>query len=164
MVCTIVICPNCGKNTPEGKFCEFCGASVQTTQTFQQPVAQQPVYTQQPVQVKTEKSAGIAAILAFFFPGSGQVYNGEIGKGIGIFIGYLIGLCIFLIPGIIVLIYGIYDAYKTSQKMNKGEIPYKESSTAKLIVFIIAELVLFFVFWMLVIAAFVFGSSGARYY
>ncbi|MCX6688638.1 MAG: RDD family protein [Methanoregula sp.] len=45
---TIVICPNCGKNTPEGKFCEHCGASVQTAQTFQQPVAQQPVYTQQP--------------------------------------------------------------------------------------------------------------------
>jgi len=40
-VCTIVICPNCGKNTPEGKFCEHCGASVQTTQTFQQPVAVQ---------------------------------------------------------------------------------------------------------------------------
>jgi len=25
---TIVICPNCGKNTPEGKFCEHCGARV----------------------------------------------------------------------------------------------------------------------------------------
>jgi len=39
VVCTIVICPNCGKNTPEGKFCENCGASLQTAQTFQQPVA-----------------------------------------------------------------------------------------------------------------------------
>jgi len=48
VVQTIVICPNCGKNTPEGKFCEHCGASVQTAQVFQQPVAQQPVYTQQP--------------------------------------------------------------------------------------------------------------------
>ena len=28
MVNTIVICPNCGKNTPEGKFCESCGARV----------------------------------------------------------------------------------------------------------------------------------------
>ena len=24
----MVICPNCGKNTPEGKFCEQCGASI----------------------------------------------------------------------------------------------------------------------------------------
>jgi len=24
----MVICPNCGKNTPEGKFCESCGASI----------------------------------------------------------------------------------------------------------------------------------------
>ena len=163
-MCTIVICPNCGKETPEGKFCEHCRASVQTAQTFQQPVAQQPVYTQQPAAVKTEKSAGIAAILAFLFPGSGQVYNGETGKGIGLFIGYLIGLCIYLIPGIIVLIYGIYDAYTTTQKMNKGEIPYKESSSGRLIVFIIAEIVIFILFWALVIAAFVFGTSGARYY
>ena len=48
MVFTIVICPNCRKNTPEGKFCESCGASLQATQTFQQSVAQQPVYAQQP--------------------------------------------------------------------------------------------------------------------
>ena len=46
-MCTIVICPNCGKNTPEGKFCEHCGASVQTTQTFQQPVAA-PINVPQP--------------------------------------------------------------------------------------------------------------------
>ena len=24
----MVICPNCGKNTPEGKFCEHCGANI----------------------------------------------------------------------------------------------------------------------------------------
>jgi uncharacterized membrane protein YvbJ len=24
----MVICPNCGKNTPEGKFCEQCGANI----------------------------------------------------------------------------------------------------------------------------------------
>ena len=52
MVSTIVICPNCGKNTPEGKFCEHCGASVQRTQTFQQPAAQQPAYGQQPAGVR----------------------------------------------------------------------------------------------------------------
>jgi len=27
-VVIIVICPNCGENTPEGKFCENCGASI----------------------------------------------------------------------------------------------------------------------------------------
>jgi len=34
----IVICQNCGKNTPDGKFCEHCGASIQIARTFQQPV------------------------------------------------------------------------------------------------------------------------------
>jgi len=163
-VCTIVICPNCGKETPEGKFCEHCGASVQTTLTFQQPVAQQPVYAQQPAAVKTEKSAGIAAILAFFFPGSGQVYNGETGKGIVLFIGYLIGLVLYIIPGIIVLIYGIYDAYTTAQKMNRGEIPYKPTSVGVLIVFIILVIVLVVILVSAVIAAFVFGMGSPTYY
>jgi len=155
-VFTIVICPNCGKNTPEGKFCESCGASVQTTQTFQQPVAQQPVYAQQPTQVKTEKSAGIAAILSFFFTGSGQVYNGNLGKGIGILIGAIIGYFIFVIPGVIIWIYGVYDAYSTAQKMNKGEIPYVETRMGQVIGFIIVEIIIIAIV-AVVIAAFIFS-------
>lgn len=163
MVCTIVICPNCGKNTPEGKFCEHCGASVQTTQTFQQPAAQQPVYTQQPAAVKTEKSAGVAAILAFFFTGSGQVYNGNVGKGIGILIGTIIGYFIFVIPGIIVWIYGVYDAYTTAQKMNKGEIPYVETRMGQVIAFIIAEIIIAIIVFV-ILAAFIVGMTRSPYY
>jgi len=29
------ICPNCGKNTPEGKFCENCGASLEIVKILQ---------------------------------------------------------------------------------------------------------------------------------
>ncbi len=103
-----MICPNCGKNTPEGKFCEQCGASLQTPQTFQQPTTQQPVYTQQPAVVREEKNVGVALILSFFFTGSGQVYNGETGKGIAILIAALIGYMLFIIPGVIVVLYGLY--------------------------------------------------------
>jgi hypothetical protein len=39
----MVICPNCGKNTPHGKFCEHCGAQLIT--------AQQPMYPQYSVPV-----------------------------------------------------------------------------------------------------------------
>lgn len=159
---TIVTCPNCGKDTPDGKFCEHCGASVQTTQTFQQPAAQ-PVYTQQPAAAKTEKNAGIAVILSILFPGSGQVYNGETGKGIGLLIGSLIGYLIFVVPGLIVWLYGIYDAYTTAQKMIKGEIPFKSSSTGTLIGFIIAEIIIAIIFFA-IIAAFIFALSSPRYY
>ena len=125
-MCTIVICPNCGKNTPEGKFCESCGASVQTTQTFQQPVAQQPVYTQQPAAaVMQKKSAGVAVILSFFLPGLGQIYNGQIGKGIGMIIlsviFWLLSSILIGIPFYIILwVYGMYNAYSTANKINAG--------------------------------------------
>ena len=153
---TIVICPNCGKNTPEGKFCEQCGASVQTTQTFQQPVVQQPAA------VKEEKSAGVAAILSFIFTGSGQVYNGDLLRGIGILIGTIIGSFIFLIPGIIVWIYGVYDAYTTAQKMNRGEIPFKPTNVGLVIGFIVVYILIalamvFFVFLAML-------SSSKPYY
>ena len=58
MVNTIVICPNCGKNTPEGKFCESCGASLQSVQV-QAPSSgySPPVIPPQPPQAKQGMSA-----------------------------------------------------------------------------------------------------------
>jgi TM2 domain-containing membrane protein YozV len=129
-VCSIVICPNCGKNTPEGKFCEHCGASVQTARTFQQALAPQPAAAQPvaaPVTGNTKKSAGVATILSFFIPGLGQIYNGQIGKGIGmIILAIIFGLLWSLVIGIplylILWIYGMYDAYSTANKINAGAI------------------------------------------
>jgi TM2 domain-containing membrane protein YozV len=162
VVIPIVVCPNCGKNTPEGKFCEHCGASLQTPQTFQQPPAQQPVFTQQPVAVKAEKNPVTAGILSFIFIGSGQVYNGQTGKGIGILIGVIITSFIPVLP-LIVWIYGLYDAYTTAQKMNKGEIAYIESSTGKVIAFIVVEIILAVIFFLFIMAI-ITGSSPSYYY
>ena len=160
---TIVICSNCRKNTPEGKFCEHCGASLQSTQTFQQPVVQNVGGTVQPPVVKKEKNALLAALLSFIFTGSGQVYNGQTGKGIGILIGAIIGYFIFVIPGVLVFIYGIYDAYTTAQKMNKGEVPYVEVSNRKVIGFIIVEIVIFFIV-IIMVAVFIAAISTSPYY
>jgi len=50
------------------------------------------------------KNAAVAAVLSFLFSGLVQIYNGEIGKGIGFIIGYAFAwlLCFvlvgFLIP------------------------------------------------------------------
>ncbi|MCX6688639.1 MAG: hypothetical protein NTZ39_02950 [Methanoregula sp.] len=102
-------------------------------------------------------------ILSFFFPGAGQVYNGETGKGIGLLIGSLIGYCIFIVPGVIVWLYGLYDAYTVAQKMIKGEILFKSSSTGALIGYIIAEIIIAIIFFV-VIAAFIFALSSPHYY
>ena len=71
------------------------------------------------------KNPGIAAVLSFFWTGVGQIYNGQIKKGI-ILIGVQIlnALLMFLIIGLItypvVWIWGIFDAYKKAERINAG--------------------------------------------
>lgn len=71
------------------------------------------------------KNTGLAAILSFFYTGLGQIYNGEIGKGIGMIVLYFISwLLMFVGIGFIttpiIWIWGIYDAYKSAEKINNG--------------------------------------------
>ncbi|MEW6771832.1 MAG: hypothetical protein AB1330_10665 [Bacillota bacterium] len=73
------------------------------------------------------KNPGLAAVLSFFFAGLGQIYNGQIGKGIGLIIAELIsGLLCTVIVGFLLLpvvwIYAIYNAYKTAEKINAGQL------------------------------------------
>jgi len=70
--------------------------------------------------MKERKSSGIAVLLSFFLPGLGQIYNGQIGKGVlFIFLAFIfLGLSILLIgiPFYLGLwIYSMYDAYKTAE-------------------------------------------------
>ena len=69
------------------------------------------------------KNPGLAAILSFFYMGLGQIYNGQIGKGIAFIVLYSISwLLIFILIGLITTpifwIYGMYDAYKSAEKIN----------------------------------------------
>ncbi len=69
------------------------------------------------------KNPGLAAVLSFFYMGLGQIYNGQLSKGIFFIILYSISwLLVFVLIGIITTpvlwIYGMYDAYKSSEKIN----------------------------------------------
>ena len=69
------------------------------------------------------KNPGLAAILSFFYMGLGQIYNGQIAKGVFFIILYSISaLLIIVLVGLvttpILWIYGIYDAYKSAEKIN----------------------------------------------
>ena len=55
----MVICPQCGKNTPEGKFCEHCGAQVQT---YQSPSVIPPA-PQPKTPYNKRNIAGLAAVV-----------------------------------------------------------------------------------------------------
>lgn len=58
-----------------------------------------------------KQTHGIPAILSFFIPGLGQLVKGQVGKGILVFIGFFIGLAMLVIPGVIIWIWQIIDAY-----------------------------------------------------
>ncbi|REB10121.1 hypothetical protein DVB69_04770 [Sporosarcina sp. BI001-red] len=69
------------------------------------------------------KSPGLAAVLSFFWTGVGQIYNGQILKGLILIVVQVINslLMLVLIGFItypIVWIWGMYDAYKTAERHN----------------------------------------------
>ena len=79
-----------------------------------------------PVSIQ-RKEPGIAAVLSFIFVGLGQIYNGQIGKGISfIVIGVIFLFTMLLLIGFILYplfwIYNIYDAYNTAKNINSGII------------------------------------------
>ena len=94
----------------------------------------------QPLPVR-HKSAGLAALGSFCFSGLGQVYNGQLRKGVVIFFGTIIGVLLFVVPGIIIWIFGVADAWQTAKKMNEGKIPFQEHSWRQIIAFFIYSFV-----------------------
>ncbi len=70
------------------------------------------------------RNPGIAAVLSFFWTGVGQIYNGEIVKGIILILVQMVNaLLMFVLIGFItypiVWIWGMYDAYKVAERMNR---------------------------------------------
>lgn len=70
------------------------------------------------------KNPGIAAVLSFFWTGVGQIYNGQIVKGIILILVQIVNTALmFVLIGFItypiVWIWGMYDAYTTAERMNR---------------------------------------------
>ncbi|MCI0531958.1 MAG: hypothetical protein L0Y74_08435 [candidate division Zixibacteria bacterium] len=74
------------------------------------------------------KNPGLAAVLSFFFTGLGQIYNGEIGKGILFIVLQVVNIFLmFLLIGFITYpilwIWGMVDAYKKAERLNRVATP-----------------------------------------
>jgi len=74
------------------------------------------------------KSPGVALILSFFIIGAGQMYNGQVGKGIGMLLGWIVCVALTIgslgILGIILgplafvlWIWSMVDGYSTAKQM-----------------------------------------------
>lgn len=125
-----MFCSGCGRQMDAGQqFCAGCGARNPAPQTIS-PQSTSMVATvgtavapAQQIIVVSEKSPGLAAVLSFFWAGLGQIYNGEISKGILLIVAYAISCALmaivigfFTTP--ILWIYGMVDAYKTAERFN----------------------------------------------
>lgn len=69
------------------------------------------------------KSAGLAAVLSFLISGLGQIYNGQIGKGLVVLVVqainvFLMNILIGYVTFAIVWVWAIYDAYRVAEKVN----------------------------------------------
>lgn len=120
--------------------------------------------TDAPIQ---KKNPLLAAIGSFFFPGLGQVYNGDgMVNGLLYLIGTIVGSLLLIIPGLLIWIYGIYNAYSRANKVSEGALPYKDVSAGTLILYVILSIIVWLVvtvIFALFIAAFVFAMVGPVY-
>ena len=70
--------------------------------------------------MQERKDPSLASILSFLLVGLGQIYCGKVWRGIGLALLTIIGYCLLIIPGIVIHIAVIWDAYKTALDYNKS--------------------------------------------
>ena len=125
-------CEHCKSQiAPGATNCSVCGAAVQP----QQACTQQP-YGQAPVQPAATKSSVLALILSCFICGAGQMYCGQVGKGL-VMLGamffmwlmHILFLFIFVplcfLSGIVIFavwICNLIDAFRIAEKINQGKV------------------------------------------
>jgi len=126
-----VVCPNCGGDPKSpGKYCPECGKELQNPNAVVCPSCGEALgkaaVSQSGGAGPKQKEEFLAVALSFFVPGLGQLYNGQVGKGVAYFIIAIVFLCMTLIV-IGALLYLIWwlvsmvDAYTTAGKINRGE-------------------------------------------
>jgi TM2 domain-containing membrane protein YozV len=74
--------------------------------------------------VVAPKNAAVSLLASFFIPGLGTMLNGEVGKGVGILVGYFACLFLFflLVPLLVAValwVWGMVDAYQGAQQWNR---------------------------------------------
>lgn len=66
---------------------------------------------------------GLAVVFSFLLPGLGQIYNQEVGKGVGFILAYIISWALsYIVVGwfflIVVWVWSMVDAYQFAGRVN----------------------------------------------
>ncbi|MFA6005326.1 MAG: hypothetical protein WC775_02465 [Patescibacteria group bacterium] len=77
---------------------------IEEEERYREQMSNQIVATQ------TQKH-GFPALLSLFIPGLGQLVKSQVGKGLLIFICTIIGYMMFFLPGFLIHLWQIADAY-----------------------------------------------------
>jgi TM2 domain-containing membrane protein YozV len=93
---------------------------------YQQPAGALPVggpFATRPYGYVTPKNPGLSLLASFFVPGLGSIINGDVARGIGIMIGYLVSwLLVILVVGLFGVfgfwVWGLVDAYQGARTWN----------------------------------------------
>lgn len=115
-------------------FCRDCGAVINERAEI---CPECGIRQREPETTTSEKDPGLAAVASFFVPGAGQIYNGQIGKGLAILVVFVVGVItvVGLILAIPIWLWGIYDAYKVAERGGSSPSgPTGGSSTPRLTV------------------------------
>jgi len=104
-------CPNCGVRVDSNdKFCGACGSDLNAILNNKIERSEKKKYAQKKIPV-------LATILSLLIIGLGQLYNGDMKKGVMLFIvGVLAGFFSAGIGWLFIGIYSAFDAYRVAKK------------------------------------------------
>jgi predicted RNA-binding Zn-ribbon protein involved in translation (DUF1610 family) len=150
-------CKNCGTEIrDDSQFCRKCGNKIEIKEENNEPVVEVEKISQEKtccwsckeeidkryetcpkcgvcIRIIVPKNPGIAAVLSFFVPGLGYVYNGKVAIGaivvmIEIFLVVIAALLVrsnieiygiaLFIVGVIFWIYSMYSSYNLAENIN----------------------------------------------
>jgi HEAT repeats len=132
-------------------------AHIRTPEQVVPPAPEEPAPP-----VKMIKSPFLAAIASLFLPGLGQVYTGgRYWQGLKYLLGTIFGIICLIFPGMIIWLYGIWDAYKTANKINTGKIQIEKVSAGRLILYALLVIAVSFIIWLIVALAITALISGS---
>ena len=122
-------------NDGEIAFCRACGSEIFAAAE----VCPECGVSQRRSGSSEEKNPALAALLSFVLAGAGQLYNGDVAKGIVLMVAELalaslIFVTIWFFIGIVfvpilfvVWVYAIWDAWDKAEKINRGEYEPSDS-------------------------------------